>query len=149
MGRRKSKPPTLEQWCEDTGMTPEEAWEKRGEDLEVSKQLCTDAISGCDQQRKRAEAAEKERDEFQERARHDAADIGTLGQTCDRLRGEVERLTGRVDNLAASVTTAELRIENLSGELREIAEMCRGMSDGLSQRIVHKIEGIPGLEVKR
>lgn len=32
-------------------------------DLEVSQQLCTDAIKGCDQQRERADEAERERDE--------------------------------------------------------------------------------------
>jgi uncharacterized coiled-coil DUF342 family protein len=93
-----------------------DAANKRAEEVRTSADVV------CAELRQRAEAAEKEHDELRELSRHDAADIATLGKTCDTLRGE----------------------------LKEVAEIVRpgSVSSPILAKILHKIEGIPGMEVK-
>jgi uncharacterized coiled-coil DUF342 family protein len=112
-GRRNVE--ALEAECEKLQAALDAA-NKRAEEVRNSADVV------CAELRQRAEAAEKEHDELRELSRHDAADIATLGKTCDTLRGE----------------------------LKEVAEIVRpgSVSSPILAKILHKIEGIPGMEVK-
>jgi DNA mismatch repair ATPase MutS len=88
--------------------------------------------------------AEQERDRLRERARHDAADIATLGRTCDNLRAEVERLKLESQMPWKAIHKNTLvKLLNAENRLAELEAAVRFAIDGIESAWEYEeVEGI-------